>query len=72
MNLSEVKNNLSKIVAELEHGILTEVILCKNGKPSIVLKPYASPKTSIRGLWRGQVEMCDDFDHIPEEFEKYI
>ena len=71
LNLSEVKDNLSKIVSELEHGIFSKVILCKNGKPAIVLQVYSPPKKSLKGKWKNRVEILEGFDDIPDDFDEY-
>jgi hypothetical protein len=46
-----------------------EIIIARNGKPVARLVPVARSSSfgAIRGVWRGQVEMADDFDELPDD-----
>lgn len=65
-NIHEAKTNLSKLIESVLAG--EEVIISKAGKPIVKLIPYSKPtKERTPGLWKGQVEMTNDFDSLPKE-----
>jgi prevent-host-death family protein len=67
VGMHEAKTKLSQLVARAEAG--EEIVLARNGKPVARLVPVARPNSfnSIRGIWRGQVHMADDFDELPDD-----
>ncbi|MGH2873599.1 MAG: type II toxin-antitoxin system Phd/YefM family antitoxin, partial [Solirubrobacteraceae bacterium] len=58
---------LSQLVDRAERG--EEIVLTRNGKPVVKLAPIASAASlaSVRGAWRGQVEIAADFDELPDD-----
>ena len=47
-----------------------DVVITRNGKPVARLVPVEPPSTSfssLRGKWRGQVHLAEDFDELPDD-----
>jgi prevent-host-death family protein len=67
VNIHEAKTNLSRLVEEVAAG--QEIIIAKAGKPMARLVPLdAAPKKRRLGLFKGQLNVPDDFDApLPEE-----
>ena len=67
VGMHEAKTKLSQLVERAEHG--EEVVITRNGKPVVKLTPVAIPASlsSVRGAWRGQVRIADDFDQLPDD-----
>jgi prevent-host-death family protein len=65
VNMHEAKTGLSKLVAEIESGKETEIILARNGKPVARLVPIEQPVKKRRLL--GIAEGLFEFDY--EEFQ---
>ena len=65
--MHEAKTQLSKLVERAEAG--EEVVIARNGKPVARLVPVAERNSfaSVRGIWRGQVHIADDFDELPPD-----
>ena len=65
--MHEAKTNLSKLVERAEAG--EEIVIARNGKPAARLVPVAGQNSfaAIRGIWRGQVHIADDFDELPDD-----
>jgi prevent-host-death family protein len=67
IGMHEAKTRLSQLVEQALHG--GEVIITRRGKPVVRLAPVR-PTTgalSLMGAWRGQVQMADDFDELPDD-----
>jgi len=66
INIHEAKTHLSRLVDRVAAG--EEIIVAKAGKPMAKLVPYRAD-TGLRqpGYWRGQVEIRDDFDALPDD-----
>jgi prevent-host-death family protein len=67
VGMHEAKTKLSQLVERAEAG--EDVVIARNGKAVARLVPIQRPSslTSIRGIWRGKVEMADDFDELPPD-----
>ncbi len=65
--MHEAKTKLSKLVELAEAG--EDIVIARNGKPAVRLVPVAraSSLASIRGAWRGQVSIAEDFDDLPDD-----
>ena len=65
--MHEAKTKLSQLVERAEAG--EDIVIARNGKPVARLVPVSRTKSfsSIRGIWRGQVQMADDFDELPDD-----
>jgi prevent-host-death family protein len=66
VGMHEAKTHLSQLVARAEAG--EDIVIARNGTPVARLVPVAATNSfaSLRGIWRGQVHMADDFDELPE------
>ena len=67
VGMHEAKTKLSQLVERAQAG--EDVVITRNGKPVARLVPVA-PTTSfssLRGIWRGQVHIADDFDELPDD-----
>jgi prevent-host-death family protein len=67
VGMHEAKTKLSQLVERAERG--EEIVITRNGKPTVKLTPLASSASlaAVRGAWRGQVSITDDFDDLPED-----
>jgi prevent-host-death family protein len=65
--MHEAKTNLSRLVERAEAG--EEIVIARNGEPAVRLVPIRprSELGKVRGDWRGQVHIAEDFDELPEE-----
>jgi len=65
--MHEAKTKLSQLVERAERG--EEIVITRNGEPAVKLAPIASSASlaSVRGAWRGQVQLADDFDELPDD-----
>jgi prevent-host-death family protein len=65
--MHEAKTKLSQLVERAETG--EEVVISRRGTPAVRLVPVGSRSAldSVRGAWRGQVEIGDDFDVLPAD-----
>ncbi len=65
-NMHHAKTHLSELVDLACAG--EEVIICKAGKPMVKLVKYEQEKGKRKpGVWRGKVQMSDDFDDSMED-----
>ena len=61
VNIHEAKTNLSRLLEEVAAG--QEIIIAKAGKPMARLVPLAAAvKTRRLGLFKGKLNVPDDFD----------
>jgi prevent-host-death family protein len=67
VGMHEAKTHLSQLVERAEAG--EEVVIARHGVPVARLVAIASSPdlASVRGVWRGQVRMADDFDELPPD-----
>ena len=59
VNMFEAKTTLSKLVADLEAGVVSEVIIARNGRPAARLLPLEAPtadRSRRIGVARGRFE----------------
>lgn len=72
--IGEAKTTLSKIIARVEAG--EEVVLRRGDKPVAKIVPLSPNETvvknKIRGAFKDEIWMADDFDDIPPGFEDYV
>ena len=78
VNMLEAKSTLSKLVADLEAGVVAEVIIARNGRPAARLLPLAAAaadRSRRIGVARGLFEVpakpgsSDTDDEIARLFE---
>lgn len=68
IGVDEAKTHLSRLIERAEAG--EDVVIQRNGKPVVRLVPVAPEQRSlaaVRGAWRGQVRIADDFDELPAD-----
>ena len=65
--MHEAKTRLSQLVERAESG--EDIVIARNGKPAVRLVPVStgSSLAAVRGVWRGRVEMAEDFDELPND-----
>ncbi len=65
--MHEAKTKLSQLVERAQAG--EEIVIARNGEPVARLVPVAAANSfaSLRGRWRGQVQIADDFDELPDD-----
>jgi len=67
VGMHEAKTKLSQLVERAQAG--EEITITRNGTPVARLVPVA-PKNSfasLRGKYRGQIVISDDFDELPDD-----
>lgn len=73
INMFDAKSNLSKLVAQLEDGVLDEVIIARSGRPAARMLPFGqgtkSPDKRI-GVARGLFTVPADIDAGNPEIER--
>ncbi|MBK8906360.1 MAG: type II toxin-antitoxin system Phd/YefM family antitoxin [Rhodospirillales bacterium] len=63
VNMLEAKTALSALVAAIEEGRESEVIIARNGRPAARLVPLAAPRDGERiGVARGAFVVPEDID----------
>ena len=67
VNIHQAKTQLSKLLRRVEAG--EEIIIGRAGQPIARLTRFIPEDLTPRplGAWRGQVEIGDDFDTLPDE-----
>ena len=65
--MHEAKTKLSQLVERAEAG--EDIVIARNGKPVARLVPVSGTNAlaAVRGAWRGQVHLADDFDELPDD-----
>ncbi len=66
--MHEAKTKLSQLVERAQAG--EDVVITRRGTPVARLVPVEQSVTtfaSLRGKWRGQVHIADDFDELPDD-----
>ena len=74
MSLYDAKTNLSALVEEAAGG--EEIVIAKNGKPKarlVALAPVADRPRRVAGLYKGRIQIADDFDAPwPEDIRRAL
>lgn len=67
IGMHEAKTTLSRLVERARSG--EEIVISRNGEPVARLVPVEAVNgfAQLRGSWRGQVEIADDFDELPPD-----
>ncbi len=65
--MHEAKTKLSQLVERAQAG--EDITITRNGKPVARLVPVgpANSFASLRGKYRGQIKIADDFDDLPDD-----
>lgn len=70
VNMHEAKSNLSRLVKRAAAG--EEITIAKNGKPIALLTRLPSKAKKIPwDIFKGKMEMTEDFDAPLEVFKEY-
>lgn len=71
MSIHEAKTNLSRLIARVEAG--EEIVLRRRQTPVAKLVAYEPPNSERKpGALKGEIEIAEDFDAIPPDFDEYI
>jgi prevent-host-death family protein len=67
VGMHEAKTKLSQLVQRARRG--EEIVITRNGTPAVKLTPISAGSTlaSVRGAWRGRVQLSEDFDELPDD-----
>jgi prevent-host-death family protein len=70
VGMHEAKTNLSRLVERALAG--EEIVLTRRGEPAVRLVPErtAGGFAALKGVWKGQVEIADDFDELPPDIAR--
>lgn len=70
--MHEAKTQLSRLVELAEAG--EEIVIQRSGRPvaRLVAIERRVPVAEAFGALRGQIELRDDFDELPEEFAEHF
>jgi prevent-host-death family protein len=66
VGMHEAKTTLSRLVEAAQAG--EEVVIMRSGEPAVRLEPIKSntARASLFGSLKGQIEIAEDFDELPE------
>lgn len=67
VGMHEAKTKLSQLVERAQAG--EDITITRRGKPVARLVPIAAAHSfaSLRGKYRGQIVIADDFDELPDD-----
>ena len=67
IGMHEAKTTLSQLVERAVSG--EDIVISRNGTPVVRLVPVVTVSSleTVRGAWRNQVEIADDFDELPDD-----
>lgn len=69
VGMHEAKTTLSRLVDAAQSG--EEVVITRRGEPVVKLAPvHWLPREELLGMYKGQIEMADDFDELPDDIAK--
>lgn len=70
MRMHEAKTNFSRLISMVEAG--EEIVVQRGDHPVAKIVPYpAAAHARTAGVLKGQIEIADDFDALPDGFEEY-
>ena len=71
VKMHEAKTNFSRLIGRVEAG--EEVVVQRGDVPVARIVPYVtSGHARTAGALKGRIEIAEDFDAIPAEFEEYL
>ena len=71
VNMHDAKSSLSRLVKRAAAG--EEILIANHGKPIAMLTRIPPERREIPwGMFKGKIEMADDFDEPLEEFKDYL
>ena len=70
VGMHEAKTNFSRLVESARRG--EDVIVERSGRPVAKIVPYDEPRglLALEGVWKGKVEIAEDFDELPEDLQR--
>lgn len=71
VNIHDAKTHLSKYLDCIEKNDET-VVICRYGRPIARLTKYPAGPVRKLGIWKGKIEISEDFDELPDEFGRYF
>lgn len=65
--MHEAKTTLSRLVERAAAG--EEIVITRRGQPVARVVPIAAVSSlgAVRGAWRDQVHIAEDFDELPDD-----
>ena len=71
VNMHEAKSSLSRLVKRAAAG--EEILIANHGKPMALLTRLPDKRTKIPwDVFKGKIQMTEDFDAQLREFEEYV
>jgi antitoxin (DNA-binding transcriptional repressor) of toxin-antitoxin stability system len=71
VNMSEAKSSLSRLVKRAAAG--EDIVITNRGKPVAMLSRLPAKRKKIPwNIYKGQIEMAEDFDAPLEVFKDYM
>jgi prevent-host-death family protein len=71
VNMHEAKSSLSRLVKRAAAG--EEILIANHGKPVAMLTRIPAVRNPMPwDIFKGKIEMADDFDAPLEEFKDYV
>lgn len=72
VGMHEAKTQLSRLVELAEAG--EEIVIQRSGRPvaRLVALEERRPVAEAFGALRGQIQLADDFDELPDEFAEHF
>ncbi len=71
VNMHDAKSSLSRLVKRAAAG--EEILIANHGKPVAMLTRIPPERREIPwGIFKGKMEMADDFDAPLEEFKDFL
>lgn len=67
VNMHDAKTRLSRLVADLESGAETEIIIARNGKPAARLVPFETSELAPRAIGFAD----SDFEAIGDNWQQH-
>jgi prevent-host-death family protein len=70
--MHEAKTNLSRLVERALAG--EEIVLTRRGEPAVRLVPErpGGGFAALKGVWKGQAWIADDFDELPDDLARRL
>ena len=70
--MHEAKTNLSRLVERALAG--EEIVLTRRGEPAVRLVPErpAQGFAALKGVWKGQARIADDFNELPDDLAEHF
>jgi prevent-host-death family protein len=71
VGMHEAKTTLSRLVEAAQSG--EEVVITRRGQPVVKLEPvHPLPRAELLGMYKGQIEIADDFDDLPDDIAEAL